>query len=93
MTARDSTTQPAIAVGRNGSWTHDIEELVKLAGLRAERDTDASANPALLANWQVVKDWSELARYERKTKLHAEELYEAVAHATNGVLPWIKNHW
>jgi HEPN domain-containing protein len=74
-------------------WTHDIEELVKLAGLRAERDADASANSALLQNWQVVKDWDETSRYQRKSRLEAEKLYQAVTHSTNGVLPWIKNRW
>jgi hypothetical protein len=46
------------------------------------------------AEWQrIAKDWSELAHYQRKTKLEAETLYEAVTHTANGVLPWIKNHW
>ena len=66
---------------------------MKLAGLRAERDADASVNSALFGNWQVVKDWSEVARYQRKTRDDAEKLYEAVTHAADGVLPWIKNHW
>jgi hypothetical protein len=74
-------------------WTHDIEELVKLEGLEAERDADASVNSALLRNWQVVKDWSEIARYRRKTRLEAEKLYQAVTDTANGVLPWIRNHW
>jgi HEPN domain-containing protein len=74
-------------------WTHDIEDLLKLAGLRPERDADASVNSALLGNWQAVKDWSEVARYQRKTRLEAEELYQAVTHNANGVLPWIRNHW
>ena len=74
-------------------WTHDIEELVKLAGLRAMRDADAPVDSALFLSWQVVKDWSEIARYERKTRFDAEELYEAVTHNANGVLPWIRNHW
>jgi HEPN domain-containing protein len=74
-------------------WTHDIEELVRLAGLEAARDADASVNSALLRNWQVVKDWSEIARYRRKTRLEAEKLYQAVTDTANGVLPWIRNHW
>ena len=74
-------------------WTHDIEELVKIAGLRAERDADAPVNSALWTSWQVVKDWSEAARYQRKTRDDAEKLHQAVTHAANGVLPWIKNHW
>lgn len=74
-------------------WTHDIEELVTLAGLRSERDATAQANKSLGLNWQIVKDWSEIDRYRRKTKLEAGELYKAVAHAADGVLPWIRNHW
>jgi HEPN domain-containing protein len=74
-------------------WTHDIEELVKLGGLKAQRDAAAKANQSLLLNWQIVKDWSEVDRYRHKTKLEAEELYKAVTHAADGVLPWIRNHW
>jgi HEPN domain-containing protein len=74
-------------------WTHDIEELVKLAGLKTERDTEAPVNSALWLNWQVVKDWSEVARYQRKTRDNAEKLYQAVTDSANGVLPWIKSRW
>ncbi len=74
-------------------WTHDIEILLQLAGLKETRDADASLNPALLKSWQVVKDWSEITRYERRTRLDAEKLYEAVTQTAVGVLPWIKNHW
>jgi HEPN domain-containing protein len=74
-------------------WTHDIEELVKLAGLKTERDTEAPVNSALWLNWQVVKDWSEVARYQRKTRDDAEKLYQAVTDSANGVLPWIKSRW
>ncbi len=75
-------------------WTHDIEALVKLADLKTERDVAASANSRLgVNNWQIVKDWSEITRYQRKTKLEAEKLHQAVTDAANGVLPWIKTHW
>jgi HEPN domain-containing protein len=74
-------------------WTHDSEELVKLAGLKAQRDAAIAANPALGRNWQIVKDWSEATRYQRKTKHEAEELYQAVTDTASGVLPWIRNHW
>jgi len=29
----------------------------------------------------------------RKTKLKAEKLYQAIIDTSNGVLPWIRNHW
>src|SRR4051812_4920582 len=60
------------------SWVHDIEELLKLAGLKPQRDADVTANPALRTHWQTVKDWNEISRYQHKTKPEAENLYKAV---------------
>ena len=74
-------------------WTHDIEKLVSLAGLKAQRDADIGANTVLDDNWLIVKQWSEIARYESRTQLEAENLYQAVTDTANGVLPWIRNHW
>src|SRR6266851_5299880 len=36
-------------------WTHDLERLVVLAGLKAKRDADAAADPNLAAHWITVK--------------------------------------
>src|SRR5438132_1189342 len=44
-------------------WTHDILELMKLAGLESARVADIVANAALAENWVVVKDWTEKSRY------------------------------
>jgi hypothetical protein len=73
--------------------THAIEQLVKAAGLKAQRDADAAANVDLEANWSIVKDWTEESRYRRNDETKAKALIEAITHATNGVLPWIKSHW
>ncbi len=74
-------------------WTHDIEKLVALAGLKQQRDADTAANRALETHWQIVGDWTEVARYETATQVKAERLYQAVTDNANGVLPWIRNHW
>jgi hypothetical protein len=74
-------------------WTHDIEDLVQHAGLKAERDTAAAANPILRDNWLTVKDWKETSRYHISTQLQAEKLFLALTDANDGVLPWIKNYW
>jgi hypothetical protein len=74
-------------------WTHNLEDLVKLAGLEAVRAADAAANPALGTNWLVVKDWTEQSRYEQKTQPQAEKLYHAIADGANGVLQWIRVRW
>lgn len=73
--------------------THKIEVLVEVAGLALQRKTDVDANPTLGANWLLVKDWDEKARYQPWTEPQARRLFVAVIDATNGVLPWIKGHW
>jgi HEPN domain-containing protein len=77
----------------NEYYTHDLEKLVKTAGLTIERNTDAATDPDLAANWQVVKDWSEQSRYQQWTKAQATSLYDAVTDNSHGVLPWIKLRW
>ena len=75
--------------------THNLTELLDLAGLRLQLQLAATpaANPALGFNWQSVKDWSERARYEQKTEAEARELFEAVTDPAKGVLRWIKVNW
>ena len=74
-------------------WTHDIEDLVRLAGFEHKRGLDISKNPALGANGTIVKDWTEEARYQSWTEAQARELVEAVTHPTDGVLTWIRVRW
>ena len=74
-------------------WTHDFEELFRLAELEAQWNVGRAANVDLKQNWEVVKNWREMARYQRKSRLEAEELYQAITDPANGVLPWIRNHW
>ena len=54
-------------------WTHSILELVKLAGLEPTGLADMTANRALRENWQVVKDWSEKARYNPNSDCAAKK--------------------
>lgn len=74
-------------------WTHDVEELVRQAGLAVERDKAAGTNLNLSQNWLIAKDWSESSRYRMSTQLHAEKLVSALTDNTDGVLRWIKNFW
>jgi hypothetical protein len=74
-------------------FTHSIEQLVKLAGLKTQRDLDASANPDLETNWGVVKDWTEESRYHRKSEAEATALIDAITNDANGVFSWIKARW
>jgi hypothetical protein len=45
------------------------------------------------ANWLIVNEWSEGARYQQWTEQQARKLYGAVREAANGVLPWVRVHW
>lgn len=75
------------------AFTHDLEKLVRVAGLAPIFSADRRANPALELNWAVVKDWKESSRYELSiTGAMARELYSACI-GRNGVLPWIRRRW
>ena len=74
-------------------WTHDIEDLVRQAGLTVERDKAAGANLSLGRNWAIAKDWSESSRYRMSTQLQAERLFTAITDPTDGVLQWLKMFW
>ncbi len=74
-------------------WTHDVEDLVRQAGLAIERDKAVGSNIALGQHWSIAKDWSESSRYRRSTQLQAEKLCNALTHTTDGVIPWVKNYW
>lgn len=71
-------------------YTHKVEELVGLAGLKRLLDADRD----LTLRWIVVKDWNEETRYERKvTRVEAQTLFDAITDPVHGVLPWIKLYW
>jgi HEPN domain-containing protein len=74
-------------------YTHAIETLVRLAKLSDVRKSAMDADPDLLTNWAMAKDWSEEKRYHRIDKTEAESLYAAIADSLHGVLPWIKTQW
>jgi HEPN domain-containing protein len=74
-------------------WSHDVEDLVALAGLKDTLIADMAGNPALNDNWTIVTEWDEMSRYEQKTKADAEELYQAVTDNANGVMSWIRVRW
>jgi hypothetical protein len=74
-------------------WTHDLNQLLELAGLEAALDVDTAADRELADNWDTAKDWTEESRYSRKSRLEAQRLYEAITDRKHGVLPWIKARW
>ena len=75
-------------------FVHDLEVLVKLAGLMPDLERDLRANASLQLNWAIVKDWSEESRYLLGiTRAQALDLYSACTSRRTGVLPWVRQRW
>lgn len=72
-------------------YTHNLNELLKLAGLDQQLEADMKANAALASNWNVVKVWDEAKRYV-SSGLKGQDMYAAL-NGTDGVLTWIKQRW
>ena len=73
-------------------WTHDVERLAELAGLKPDLDALHPA-AALADNWATVSQWSEATRYQVRTQNDAQKLYAAITDPANGVMQWIKARW
>lgn len=74
-------------------WTHNIEDLLDLAGLKSDRNAAIGAAPPLAANWAIVSKWSEATRYQMKTQPEAQALCNAITDPATGVMEWIKARW
>jgi HEPN domain-containing protein len=74
----------------NRVYTHDLNELLNLAGLRSPLYEDMSLDPDLKASWTTVSKWSEHARYETWTSEAAAIMLQAVGAADKGLLQWLQ---
>jgi HEPN domain-containing protein len=77
----------------NASYTHNLTDLIKIAGLQPILNMEINQDPDFEVNWTIVKDWSEGSRYEKHTKNEANDLYSAITNPRHGVLKWIRQHW
>ena len=77
----------------NDSYTHDLNQLIKVSGLQGALELEMRRDPDFEVNWAIVKDWNEASRYERHDATAAKSLYTAVADNRHGVLRWLKRHW
>lgn len=72
-------------------YSHDLDELLDVAGLDAQLKKEIAANPDFAANWNTVKDWTAESRYQT-SGLNGKDMYNAVT-GPNGVLSWIRLRW
>lgn len=77
----------------NERYTHDLERLVRVAGLALDLENEMAADPAFATNWGIVKDWTEESRYQVFDRAQATAPYEAVTDADHGVLRWLMRFW
>jgi len=77
----------------NRSYSHNLTELLGLAGLTRPSKDERKRNRQLEVNWNVVKDWNEVSRYERQSDKKARDLYSAITDRQNGVFKWIRQYW
>ncbi len=75
------------------SHTHNLRELLKVAGLEDVRFQEAKRDATFRNNWDLVQSWSEQSRYRVVRADTARALVEAVGDRNHGVLRWIKRHW
>jgi len=74
--------------------THDLERLVRLAGLRQHLEKEFKKNAVFELNWTVAKDWSARKRYDPDiSEAQAKDLYSACVARKHGILAWIKRRW
>ena len=80
--------------GSNKYYSHDLEDLLGFAELTVELESVLPTNPAMKANWIIVKNWSEESRYEKgKTRQEADDLLAAIEDRKGGLLPWLRLRW
>lgn len=79
----------------NKVYTHDLTDLLRLAGLEAELQTAQRADSELDRRWSIIKNWTEQARYSVWTNAEATAMIDAVAgdEHTEGLLQWLIARW
>src|ERR1017187_5657861 len=75
------------------SHSHNLRDLIRVAGLDEARLEQAGKDPAFKSNWEVVQSWSEQSRYRRHRPESAQAMLGAVGDRGHGVISWIKLQW
>ena len=78
----------------NQSHTHNLTELLGIAGLKQKLSEKEKVDTEFSINWAVAKDWSESSRYECNIEeTRANDLFNAVTEINSGILAWLKTYW
>ncbi|TQX91829.1 MULTISPECIES: DNA-binding protein [unclassified Rhizobium] len=74
-------------------YDHDLQKLIRVAGLSAELKQAQDADKDFAVNWAIVCEWKPDDRYGLKDLGTAQVMIAAVMDETGGVLPWIRERW
>lgn len=76
------------------SYSHDLEKLLHVSGLKTKFHEAINDNPELDVNWSIIKDWTVDARYDQSiSEKRAKDLYDAIYDNRNGLLEWLRVRW
>jgi hypothetical protein len=76
------------------SYTHDLEKLLNISGMKNAMQSETQTHPNLAVNWAIVKDWSEQSRYNNNiSEIMARNFFSAVTEKSSGVLSWLRKRW
>jgi hypothetical protein len=79
----------------NRIYTHDLSDLLRLAGLESELDVARRGDSELDRRWSNAKNWSEQARYATWTDEQAKAIIDAIDGdgKTGGLFQWLSARW
>jgi hypothetical protein len=79
----------------NRVYTHDLSELLRLAGLESELDDARRADSDLDRRWSIIKNWKEQARYSVWTDNDASSIMDGVTGDghSGGLFQWLTARW
>ena len=72
------------------SYTHDLERLLSVAGLKDELKAALRSDSGFEIYWNVVSRWGAHSRYSLATEGDTRDLYAAISNRRHGVLRWLR---
>ena len=73
-------------------YTHDLSALLSIAGLKEDLEAEKQTASDIYQRWEIVKTWSEGARYKVWTMDVALAIVRAID-GDGGILEWLRNRW
>jgi phosphoribosylformylglycinamidine (FGAM) synthase-like enzyme len=77
----------------NAIYTHNLDGLLGLAGIKQELQDDMKNDAILSVAWGVASKWGETSRYAVWDQFAAASMINAVGDQNHGVLQWLKKRW